>query len=344
MSTPSSSTDTNEPETTPTRVCQFLVKSIRCGSKHGPKDLKVELFPSHSLMDLVELVFTKLRDFKLTTDRFSSHLWNLRFNGKNYSNGWRGCRAAQDVFRGMKHIDEQEPRFLDKLDLKVAQKGSFSGESAYFEFVVEEVIEIALDQQENYPKVTEILCNFSSVLDSSFLKAEDKQEALKLRQAWQKFMKGENAWKKDRDTRQFIRAKPQAPEWKSEENAIMNLLIQSGSKFKKSWTNLLQYALVDRAESATSGMWYKLAKCQGYTSTGNVPSDAKVIMAKRLTLNRLENFLEAGTPKAVENPMVSTEKVLLKRGILKGTESPESKRMKCSHWYHELREEALDYE
>jgi hypothetical protein len=206
--------------------------------------------------------------------------------------------------------------------------------------VVEEVIEISLDQRENYPKVTEILCNFSSVLDSSFLKAEDKQEALKLRQAWQDFMKGENAWKKDRDTRQFIRAKPTAPEWKPEEIAIMNILSQSGSKFKKSWTNLLQYALVDRAETATSGMWYKLAKNQGYyTSTGNLSNDAKVILAKRLTLNRLESFLGAGAPKAVENPMAATEKVLLKRGILKGTESPESKRMKCARWYHELREE-----
>ena len=140
-----SATDTTEAEAPPTKnndgnkqltVCRFLVKHIQGGRGYATSDYHIDLIKErHGLYDLVSTVYDILQRESLTSDRITSHLWDVTFAGKRYHNGWRRQQfpgeGAWDRPAKDNEVDEGERRILSALvnHLERGQKGVFSGQS-----------------------------------------------------------------------------------------------------------------------------------------------------------------------------------------------------------------------
>jgi hypothetical protein len=360
------SSSTNKPSSSSsdesTVVCRFRISQLRVpgSSAYAKNDYFVDLVKSqHGLLDLVTSVFVILQQReKLTSDQFYSHLWYMKFNNIKYAYGWRttnGTSSGGDVTVS-NHLDEQEPRLLNALPflLEKGQKGSFHGESANFDMVVEDAaLETLLDAAQaasSYPKITAIPNTMSSKLESDFIPSDDqtKQECHSLAQKWLAYYQGNNEWRRDRDTCEWVLRQPIRPAWGAEECQIMGLLLNSGCKFKKSWTNVLRYAFLDRSEGATSGEWYKLQK-ESYRRDHigrSLPSkEERILLAKRLAKARMLKLLQAGVPDGPPpHPHERTEKVLRKRGMITDDMDEVTKKMKLRMYHGDVDMLDSDYE
>jgi hypothetical protein len=155
--------------------------------------------------------------------------------------------------------------------LKKGQKGWFGAhgvwgrQSVSFDFVVESINDASPPLNSSvtyYPHVSKVANTISCIVEDDWLTPSQKLQCNQLRATWRKFYSGYNSWKRVNDPwtdRAFERAKKCAPEWKKELQ-IMGLLINADCKFKKCWTNIMQYAFVDRTEGACSMRWYHLKK------------------------------------------------------------------------------------
>lgn len=256
-----------------------------------------------------------------------SHLWDISFNKNVYKNGWRRQTFPGsdewDRPAGKHDVDEGERRLFSDLDepLEKGQTGKFGGESVSFDFVLESMTDITDVQKEDkkpavtsYPHLSKIPTQISTKVEDDWVTPSQKSQCSNLRDKWAKFYKGNNSWKKVRDSgdRAFTRAKPSSPEWGSEELQIMGLLINADCKFKKCWTNIMQYAFVNRTESACSMRWYQLKKedyrlkyiGKGLSSTG------RISLAKRLAKSRLKVQLERKPKREIHPYANAREKVL----------------------------------
>ena len=95
---------------------------------------------------------------------------------------------------------------------------------------------------------------------------------------------------------------------------MIALMIKSdAAKFKKSWTSILQYALVDRPEPASSGQWYKLRGKESYKIDyfgKGLSKQQMVVAAKRLCIEMLEKQIARGVPKRQLKPPNAYERAL----------------------------------
>jgi len=253
----------------------------------------------------------------------------MNFNNKTYKNGWRlrkwpldsgeWNRPAKDT-----DVDEGERRLFSALaldsPLKEGQKGWFGAHgvltpaSASFDFVVESITDVLppLNSSVTYPHVSKVANTISCKVEDDWLTPSQKLQCNQLRATWRKFYSGYNSWRRVNDPwtpfwawdkeRAFERAKPTAPEWKKELE-IMGLLINADCKFKKCWTNIMQYAFVDRTESACSMRWYQLKK-EDYRlewfGRGKSATE-KIQLAKRLARSMMKRQLER-KPKKEPHP------------------------------------------
>ena len=140
-----SATDITEAEAPPTKnndgnkhltVCRFLIQNIQGGRGYATSDYHIDLIKErHGLYDLVSTVYDILQRESLTSDRITSHLWDVTFAGKRYHNGWRRQQfpgeGAWDRPAKDNEVDEGERRILSSLvnHLERGQKGVFSGQS-----------------------------------------------------------------------------------------------------------------------------------------------------------------------------------------------------------------------
>jgi hypothetical protein len=319
-------------------ITRFLVKQLKGGAGYAKTDFYVDLVESeHGLLTLVKAVFDILQKNNLTGDAYYSHLWSITLHGVCYEHGWRNCRQM----KVKNHVDDQDIQVLAQLDnaLQKGQKGSFRGESAKFDVVIDNCDllkkkKLSVEEIANYPKTTAIPSapGLDATMSDAFVSEEVKEGAQKLRIGWKNHLEGDNEWRRDRESREFewVIGKPLPRVWDFDEMQILGLLLNSNQKFKKSWTNLLQFAFCDRAETATSQQWYKLRKesyRMEYIGRG-LCKDEQVILAKRLCLARLEKMLEAGVPTLGPHPLEIVESRLLKRGVITDATSPESKKRK----------------
>ncbi len=251
----------------------------------------------------------------LTTDFIYSHLWDITFNNKTYSNGWRHQKwplgsGEWDRPATDDDVDEGERRLLSGFNspLEKGQKGRFGGESASFEFVLESITDASPPLNASavtYPNVSKVANVISSKAEDDWLTPSQKSQCNQLMATWRNFYSGNNSWKRVKypGDRKFQRAKPSPPEWRNEQLEIMGLLINADCKFKKCWTNIMQYAFVDRTESACSMRWYQLKKedyrlewfGRGKSST------EKIQLAKRLARSMMKRQLER-KPKKEPHP------------------------------------------
>ena len=285
------------------------------------------------------LYTTSLRKENLTHDSIYSHLWNLQFEDKVYMNGWRRQRfPGSDEFdrpSNESDLDEGEPRLLNGLERPIedGQKGSCSGESTTFEFVVEHAnLEVEFIDETKYPRVTAVPLQLSTKVEDDWLTNTEKSRSIELVNAWDSYFRGENSWKRNRVTGDFIRCKPNHSSWGCEEFKVMGLLINAGVKFKKSWTNILQYAFVDRAETACSYQWYKLQK-EAFRREGvgrRLTNPERIQLAKRKATAILRHHFQRGVPKKEPHPWKRVEKALRKRKKIDDTTSEEDKRHLCA--------------
>lgn len=284
------------------KVCSFVVRKIQGRSGHCDSDYQVNLLVGqHGLFDLVLKVFQLMNQEKVTDDRYDSHLWSITFDGTTYHYGWRGC-PADDEYCPSKHCDAQDIRALKDFALKTGQTGRFQGESATFDFSVQAVHEKP-EKDTRYPVSAVLLQSYSADLSEDWLSTDKQRKSLEVRQAWQDYYKGStNASKRDGRTGVVIPCKPNPPTWNREELELLGLLLNAGHKFAKSWKTILQYALVNRPQSAASGQWYKLQK-EGYRLQyiGQGKSKSQmVLLAKKLAKSKVENALSRMPPTQAE--------------------------------------------
>jgi len=307
-------------------VCRFLITNLQGKRGYAKNDFRIDLLQSkHGLYDIAETVFDIMHKEKLTNDMIYSHLWDMSFNTKVYKNGWRRQKfpSSDEWDRPAdKHdIDEGERRLFSDLEvpLQKGQKGKFGGESASFDFVLESITDMTAatkDKQEvTYPHVSKIPSQISTKVEDDWLTPSQKSQCNTLREKWTKFYKGNNSWKQVRDSeiRAYTRAKPSAPVWGSEELQIMGLLINADCKFKKCWTNIMQYAFVNRTESACSMRWYQLKK-EDYRLKHigkGLSSSGQVSLAKRLAKSMLKVQLER-KPKKESHPYANAREQVLR--------------------------------
>ena len=113
-------------------------------------------------------------------------------------------------------LDEGEPRLLNGLERPIedGQKGSCSGESTTFEFVVEHAnLEVEFIDETKYPRVTAVPLQISTKVEDDWLTNTEK---------WDSYFRGENSWKRNRVTGDFIRCKP-------------NITVVGGVRSSRSW-------------------------------------------------------------------------------------------------------------
>lgn len=300
------------------KVCRFLITNLQGKRGYAKNDYRIDLLHSkHGLYNIAETVFDIMDKEKLTTDFIYSHLWNMTFSKNVYKNGWRRQRRpGSDEWNRpatITDIDEGEPRLFSGLDvpLEKGQKGKFSGESASFDYVLESIVDMSAASDKAavaYPHVSKVANKISAKLEDDWLTPSRKSQCNKHRDMWRKFYSGKNSWKQlQRGDRAFTRAKPIAPMW-GEELKIMGLLINADCKFKKSWTNIMQYAFVDRTESACSMRWYQLKK-EDYRlewyGKGKSASE-KIVLAKRLAKSMMKDQLER-KPKRERHPYANSK-------------------------------------
>lgn len=286
-------------------VCRFVIQNLKGGKGHTKHDYHIELLvQKHSLLDLVVKVFEILRNVeKKTEDSIHSHLWSIVLDGQKYDNGG---------------IDEHDPQPLADLDVKKGSKGFLRGESASFSFFVESVETMESTAEEKvYPKHSAVQQSYSSSLSDDWVSVAQKQDCLELRRKWSAYWGGEsNASKRCRRTYEIIACKPLARGWTPEESELLGLLINAGHKFKKSWKAILQYAMVERAESATSGQWYKLQK-EGYRlqyiGKGKTPAQ-QTLLAKKLAQNALRGWKD---PPSREDILAERERLVKRQRNLR---------------------------
>jgi hypothetical protein len=280
----------------------------------------------HGLYDIVETVFDIMENEKLTHDKIYSHLWELSFNKKVYKNGWRRQTSPSsdewDRPAGEHDIDEGEPRLFGGLEasLEKGQKGKFGGESASFDFALESITDMTTaaakkDVTITYPHVSKVPSQISTKVEDDWLTLSQKSQCNELHDKWTKFYSGNNGWKRVKrcEDRSFTRAKPSPPVWSSEEVQIMGLLLNAGCKFKKCWTNIMQYAFVDRTEGGCSMRWYQLKKEDyrlNYIGRG-LSSTGRISLAKRLAKSMMKVQLEH-KPKRERHPYENADEAVLR--------------------------------
>lgn len=324
-------------------ICRFLVTDLQAGGGYAKNNYRIDLDKSkhgHGLYDIVSLIYDTLQKENLTHDAIYSHLWNLQFSGTKYRNGWRRQMAPDsdeyDRPPNKSDLDLGERRLLNSLEkpLENGQRGCCSGESARFEFVVENAdmeVEVEPTNSSVYPRITAVPIPLSTQVEDDWITSDEQSRSVQLNEAWISYMRGENSWKRDRRTGDWIRGKPLHKCWGRDEVKIMGLLLNAGVKFKKSWTKIMQFAFVDRAETATSYQWYKLQKEEFRREHNgrNLTSLECIALSKRLSKSLLRHHFEHGVPKKSCHPWKRVEKELRKRKKIDDTTSPEEKRRMC---------------
>lgn len=294
-----SSKENAENSSSKIKVCRLRIHDVESKGKYGKDCFLSLLVEQHGLYDLVEAMFQNQLHELSGGDSINSHLWKVKLGANAYDSDLLLPEFGSVV------CNEDNPRLLQTFHLKKGLKGSFRGESGKFKFFVDDVSESV--EPGLYPKyqVIETLAITANV-DSSYISNEEKEQALIRRKEYHDFYNGMNDWKRDRDLAEckevYIPAKPVSPEWNHKENTVIGLFLKGGWKFKKSWTHGLQYALLHRAESATSGRWYQLRKERSYyiEYVGNgMSQDEMIIQAKKLCKSMMQATLakESPTPR-----------------------------------------------
>eukprot|EP00956_Cyclotella_meneghiniana_P000062 scaffold127_cov37-Cyclotella_meneghiniana.AAC.1 len=296
------------------KVCRFLISKLQGGKGYANNDFRIDFLQSkHGLYDIAETAFRLAQKEKLTNDQIYSHLWQLSFNGKVYRNGWRRPKYpdSDEWSRPANEsdIDAGEPRLFSSLEtpLKESQKGKFGGESASFEFVLESIMDAtsAGPLKVKYPHVRKVESQISTKVEDDWLTPSQKMDCDQLRDKWVNFYNGNNGWKRVKRCadRSFTRAKPTQSMWSSEELQIMGLLINADCKFKKCWTNIMEYAFLDRTEGGCSMRWYQLKK-EDYRLVHigkKLSNTGRISLAKRLAKSMMSVKLEQ-KPKREPHP------------------------------------------
>lgn len=336
-------------------VCRFVIKGLEGAGRDLENDLSgyatsdyyIDLVKQHhGLYDLVCKVYDILRKERLSRDSVYSHLWNLRFAGKVFRNGWRLKNfqtGEYDRAANSADIDDREPRILSSLAKPIAngQKGQFWGDVKFTAFFEVEVVNVAFETLDAsadlsaYPKVSKVASAVvSGSVEDDWIEQSEKDSCATRRSQWQHYLSKESSWKRDR-AGGYVPAKPVQPAWGDDETRIIGLLINAGAKFKKSWTGIMQYAFLDRAETAASRMWYQLRGKESYRIDrigGNMTNQARIQLAKRLARRRMQHFLEKDVPKRDQHPYARVEKALRKRGKIDDATSESERKRLCAQW------------
>jgi len=338
-------------KTKPLSVCKFTISSIYHGPENDDNFSVLLIPSQHGLYDLIDAVFkhslTKLTE-GWTID---SRMWTVDFDNTkstNNSTSTTSTATSASVKKKAKFvslIEESMLEFYDATplvcdreqrrifsDLETSDVFPFEKNSkGYFEFdhrpvkfrftlAEVRVADLEVDSRdknaiEQYPKCQPIesAITITAVGEAEFVTPEEQRIIKQLSAAYTSFYQNLNGWQLERRTRRYKPAKPSAPEWSNAEIEMMGLFMNSGWKFAKSWKCGLMYAFPHRTKSSAQGKWYALQK-ESYRieSAGRTLSpNQKVIRAKKLCLELMEEMIEQGAPQPIRKPKDRTYEVIM---------------------------------
>ena len=192
-------------EITDEKVCRFLISNLQGGRGYAKTDYHIDLLQSrHGLYDIAVAVFDIMHKEKLTTDSIYSHLWDMTFNKKTYSNGWRRQHPISDEWDRPatdEDVDTGEPRLFSGLNnpLEKGQKGRFGGESASFDFVLESITDDSSfhsSAEVTYPHVSKVGNTISCKVEDDWITPSQKSQCNQMSTTWKNFYSGNNSWKR----------------------------------------------------------------------------------------------------------------------------------------------------
>lgn len=289
-------------------VYRFKVDNVYCASER-PEGIFVSLSADAGLYDLIDEVFRALLT-PLCGDDIISHLWSLSLE--------RG-----ETFHGPFHHEQPEcsasvPRKLGNLAQIVGDKGRFQGESGVFTITLKEICTVETSTSKVLLPFVERFAppQWSTDIIPDFVTAKEMARVMGYRDAFAKYMTGDNAWVRCRKSNTFIVGKPKSLDWGYASNPEVHLLIllmKSGAKFKQSWESILKYGLPRRTESATSMKWYQLRK-QDYVTDSiarGKSSSEMILCAKRIARTLMDATLARDIPSLGPKPLTGYEQECL---------------------------------
>ena len=289
-------------------VYRFKVDNVYCASER-PEGIFVSLSADAGLYDLIDEVFRALLT-PLCGDDIISHLWSLSLE--------RG-----ETFHGPFHHEQPEcsarvPRKLGNLAQIVGDKGRFQGESGVFTITLEEICTVETSTSKVLLPFVKRFAppQWSTDIIPDFVTAKEMARVMGYRDAFDKYMTGDNAWVRCRKSNTFIVGKPKSLDWGYASNPEVHLLIlllKSGAKFKQSWESILKYGLPRRTKGATSMKWYQLRN-QDYVTDSiarGKSSSEMILCAKRIARTLMDATLARDIPSLGPKPLTGYEQECL---------------------------------
>jgi len=209
----------------------------------------------------------------LLSSGVNAHVWVMHGNTAGakvrYSPDEMFCDDFSDDF-GEEFEDDVAHTRRSNEDLPLSSVGLVEGDrlvldydmgcTSSFEFVVASVEAAANGTQESRDLGVEEMPR-----DGTLLTPQEAAVGARFRVKYAKFLAGKNKWSWNKG--QWVH--PEAPRWGSTESLAIRLLLALGMSFGKAWTELLEPTLLNRANTATSGFWYKAKKECGWYKTKN---------------------------------------------------------------------------
>ena len=305
-------------------LCKFQVKNVAYNNESGQDPFFVVLNPNtHGLYDLIDAVFkhslTKLTEECWTID---SRLWTVDYGNKSFVS--YVDTSILELYEKKPHrCDHEEPRIFGSdemkqlVDLEKGTKGNFSLDHRplRFNFTLVDSNVAVDDANKDATDKPQCIAIESRITYTADKKAEYVTPAehialIELTSKYKTFYSGMNGWSRNKRNHKWEAAKPKPPEWSSAEHEIISLFMRGGWKFANSWKFGLQYAFPHRTKAATQQKWYHLNKHQYMTEYHgkNMSINARIIHAKKLCKELMDNTLDNGPPKPLPKPLSYLER------------------------------------
>ena len=313
-------------------VCKFRVSGISYGTERA-EDFDVVLLPSvHGLYDLVDAVFRHSLTEFTNGWTISSRMWKIDYGHETF---------ASMVTEELYEFEDKKPVVCDSLHrcifasaemTKVAPlnndsttRGEFRLDHRPLEFRFKK---LAKDTNETttidvndpdvlkeHPKcipMANAIKYTANVGATDYVSKSQEADIQELSESFVNFFQGLNSWSElGRRSQEWMPAKPVSPIYSRIEAEIIGLFINAGWKFANSYKSGLKYAMPHRAKAGLQMKWYYFAKKNHYQVEcigRGLSNDRKIIRAKKLCKELMEEMLELHTNKKIIKPIPQPKK------------------------------------
>lgn len=304
-------------------LSKFSISNICYQNEHDVESFCILLDPKkHGLYDLIDAVFKhSLTEITEEGWNITSRLWTADYGDKRF------VRYVEKALLGLYEIDphlcssKQRRVFCSEemqelVGFKRGTDGYFSmdNEPLKFQFkLIETNAPMDMVDAGQLPKciAEESKITYTANKEAEFVSPAEQIAVDELTVDYELFYNGLNSWSNVSSIYEWEPSCPPRLEWTKIEIEIMSLFKKGGWKFANSWKYGMQYAFVHRTKTGTQQRWYTLHKASWVLCGGpwaentwgdNLNDDGKIIRAKKLCKQMMDEMLEQGAPRPFQKP------------------------------------------